>query len=329
MPSPPVREGLRLDARRGLQWAAPACRLPQLRAQARWLRGVPGLGPRRPRLAARWGALRPGSGKTGEVVTPPLAKPQRPPAEITREYAEGRRYRVAALSGGRDRHTASGRPAKRNTDHEGQTESETQLENTWATPVGPPAPRAPAISSSNETSDAPGVANGRPAPPGSRSAAARTVGITGAAGAPPPRSPSPTPRMTSPARRRGPLARSPRVPRFTSAHPGSTAPAEWRDHSDSSAALKGVLPCSSIPQAKAPSRARRTRDLQPQYPSLDMWLPAWRVDLDMLVERFASQCPIAFFGAAKIWSGWRYRIARVCGTQAGDGRSPIPPARDG
>ena len=41
-----------------------------------------------------------------------------------------------------------------------------------------------------------------------------------------------------------------------------------------------------------------------------MWLPAWRVDLDMLVERFASQCPIAFFGAAKTWRGRRYRIAR-------------------
>ena len=213
------------------------------------------------------------------------------------------------MSGGRDRHTASGRSANGNTVHGRQTKDETQIENTWTAPVGAPAPRAPAIRS-NETSDAPGVANGRPAPRGSRSAAARIVGTTGDAGAPPPRSPSPAPRMNSPARRRGPLARSPRVQRLTSAHPGGTAPAEWRDQIDPSAAPEGVLLCASIPQAKAPSWTRRTRDLQPQHPSLDMWLRAWSVDLDRLVERLASQGPIAFFGAAKTWRGRRYRIER-------------------
>ena len=42
-----------------------------------------------------------------------------------------------------------------------------------------------------------------------------------------------------------------------------------------------------------------------------MWLPAWGVDLDMLVERFASQGPIAFVGAAKTWRGRWYRIERI------------------
>ena len=53
-----------------------------------------------------------------------------------------------------------------------------------------------------------------------------------------------------------------------------------------------------------------------------MWLPAWGVDLDMLAERVASQCPIAFFGAAKIWRGWRYRIARFAALKLETGAAP-------
>ena len=53
-----------------------------------------------------------------------------------------------------------------------------------------------------------------------------------------------------------------------------------------------------------------------------MWLRAWRVDLDRLVERLAGQGPIAFVGASKIWRGRRDRIARIALLKFETGAAP-------
>ena len=103
-------------------------------------------------------------------------------ARVTWEHAEGRRYRVAALSGRRDRHTSTEIGGRGNA-NEGQQKGTLSMHHRRTTPIGRWALLEPAISST-ETTGAAGAADGPPPPLGSQAVAATSAGTTGGAGGP-------------------------------------------------------------------------------------------------------------------------------------------------
>ena len=133
-------------------------------------------------------------------------------AKVTREHAEGRRYRADTLSGGRDRH--------RSTEADGEGKCRWRaagrtlpVQHRRTTPTGRWAMLAPAIDSTETT----GATDEHPLPPGNRAAAATSAGTPGDAATPASLRRGSRPHQVAPTRGLPPRARRSRSQRAAAA----------------------------------------------------------------------------------------------------------------